>query len=520
MRPPGRWLAPGAGTAMPPPPGRREAAPGDQRAPPTPPPPLTQAQERTEADRRSGGPASPPKRPLHPGCGGTTAEAGAHTPCLLPADGGPAARRTAQTERPYQRPARGRQGRKPGRGGSPPPPAALTRRQPTGPRPTPAAARQPPRREYIPGGHAGDNGRQANARRGGGAGGRPPHPPSTPRTLPPACEPQERPSAPPEPRGRPPPPQKGPRRGGGGGCGWTCSRGGRGCRASPHQRAGATRAPEQYWGRAPHDPFVTTAHSGRAEGGFRSARGPRGSGPRAAPHPSPSRGGTATPTARARRRGVRRRRKGGQDGVLQAATQKGGRGAAARPPPPPPPPARKPRGPRPTAPGAGGVGPPPLPERGARARPAPPPQPPAPTGAAENKRARANAPGRRKDRAQRRRASTNRSGMGGHAPHGQKDASDTRIVACPGKAEGRNEAVRPPASQAPPRPHKRGVWRTPPPPPACPPAHERHGPAPRRAAPTARAGQGDREGPPHLHARAHNMWIADPNSPPSGRAVG
>ena len=111
----------------------------------------------------------------------------------------------------------------------------------------------------------------------------------------------------------------------------------------------------------------------------------------------------------------------------------------------------------------------PPPERGAGARPAPPPQPPAPTGAAENKRTRANAPGRRTDRAQRRRVSTNRRGMGGDAPHGQHDASDTRFVACPGKAEGRNEAEQPPALQAPPRPHKRGVRRTPPPPPSPPP---------------------------------------------------
>ena len=49
-------------------------------------------------------------------------------------------------------------------------------------------------------------------------------------------------------------------------------------------------------------------------------------------------------------------------------------------------------------------------------------------------------------------------------------------------------------------------------PPGRPSAHERHGPAPRRAAPTGRAGRGDREGPPHPHARAHNTWIADPNS--------
>ena len=84
----------------------------------------------------------------------------------------------------------------------------------------------------------------------------------------------------------------------------------------------------------------------------------------------------------------------------------------------------------------------------------------------------------------------NRSGMGGHAPHGQHNASDARFVACPGKAEGRNEAEQPPALQAPPRPQNRGVRRTPPPPPARPPANERHGPAPRRAAP-----EGTEQGP-------------------------
>ena len=110
--------------------------------------------------------------------------------------------------------------------------------------------------------------------------------------------------------------------------------------------------------------------------------------------------------------------------------------------------------------------------------------------------------------------------MGGHAPHGQNDASDTRFVACPGKAEGRNEAERPPALQAPPGRANGGHGARPPPPPqARPPAHECHGPAPRHAAPTGRAGQGDRVGPPHPHARAHSTWIADPNSLPSGRAV-
>ena len=44
-------------------------------------------------------------------------------------------------------------------------------------------------------------------------------------------------------------------------------------------------------------------------------------------------------------------------------------------------------------------------------------------------------------------------------------------------------------------------------------------PPPRHAAPTGHAGQGDSVGPPHQHARDHSMWVADPNSPPGGRAV-
>ena len=42
---------------------------------------------------------------------------------------------------------------------------------------------------------------------------------------------------------------------------------------------------------------------------------------------------------------------------------------------------------------------------------------------------------------------------------------------------------------------------------------------PRHAAPTGHAGQGDSVGPPHPHPRAHSMWVAVPNNPPSGRAV-
>ena len=45
-------------------------------------------------------------------------------------------------------------------------------------------------------------------------------------------------------------------------------------------------------------------------------------------------------------------------------------------------------------------------------------------------------------------------------------------------------------------------------------------PTPRHEAPTGHAGQGDRDGPPHPHARARSTWGADHNSPPSGRAAG
>ena len=45
-------------------------------------------------------------------------------------------------------------------------------------------------------------------------------------------------------------------------------------------------------------------------------------------------------------------------------------------------------------------------------------------------------------------------------------------------------------------------------------------PPPWHAALTGHAGQGDSVGPPHPHTRAHSTWVADPNSPPSGRAVG
>ena len=128
--------------------------------------------------------------------------------------------------------------------------------------------------------------------------------------------------------------------------------------------------------------------------------------------------------------------------------------------------------------------------------------------------------------------------MEGHAPHGQNDASDTRFVACPGKAEGRNEAERPPALQAPPGRTNGGHGARAAPPPQPAPRHTNATDPPHgwRTAPSQVGGR-----PPTIPAarsshracrprgqcwaptptrHAHSTWVADPNSPPSGRAVG
>ena len=96
-------------------------------------------------------------------------------------------------------------------------------------------------------------------------------------------------------------------------------------------------------------------------------------------------------------------------------------------------------------------------------------------------------------------------------PHARTDRTlDTRVAEpwLPTPEDGRSgEGQR----LTPEAPHNGG---RPPPPGDSPP------PAPRHAAPTGHAGQGDSVGPPHPHTRAHSTWVADPNSPPSGRAVG
>ena len=96
-------------------------------------------------------------------------------------------------------------------------------------------------------------------------------------------------------------------------------------------------------------------------------------------------------------------------------------------------------------------------------------------------------------------------------PHARTDRTrDTRVAEprLPAPEDGRpGEGQR----LTPDAPHQGG---RPPPPGNGPP------PPPRHAAPTGHAGQGNSVWPPHPHTRAHSTWVADPNSPPSGRAVG
>ena len=226
-------------------------------------------------------------------------------------------------------------------------------------------------------------------------------------------------------------------------------------------------------------PPMTIAHSGRAEGGFRSEGAPWG-----AIHRPPLM--PPSPPRRARD-SDRTHRPGGS-----APTTRGGpgKGSAGRPPEgeqggsgatPPPPATRKQRGPRPPPPEAAGMVPPPPAGERSRSTARPPAQ-----AASSHRNCGEQASPRQRAR------TPHRSGpvkagehepewYGDHAPHDQNDASDTCFVACPGNAEGQNEAERTPALQPPPAAQTGGTAHGPPPPPAGPPAHERHGGAPRGA---------------------------------------
>ena len=111
--------------------------------------------------------------------------------------------------------------------------------------------------------------------------------------------------------------------------------------------------------------------------------------------------------------------------------------------------------------------------------------------------------------------------MGGHAPSGQHNASDTRFVACRGKAEGRNEAERPPALQAPPRPHNRGVGRTPPRPPQPAPQHMNATDPPRGAQPSQGVpAEGTEQGPHNRTPAPTTRGSRTPTAGPVGGQSG
>ena len=92
-----------------------------------------------------------------------------------------------------------------------------------------------------------------------------------------------------------------------------------------------------------------------------------------------------------------------------------------------------------------------------------------------------------------------------HRPHPGHTGRGTLAARCRGRAAGGGTA---PDTR---RPSQR--WQATPPGVGPP-------PPPRHAAPTGHASQGDGVGPLHPHTRAHSTWVADPNSPPNGRAVG
>ena len=194
---------------------------------------------------------------------------------------------------------------------------------------------------------------------------------------------------------------------------------------------------------------------------------------------------------------MRRRHEGGQDCAPQAATQKGSREAAARPPTPTPPPARKPRGPRPPPPRGRRDGPPPARERSRSAT-----RPPAPAAGSHGGRGEQASPRQRARTPHRSRPEK----AAEHEPelYGGPRAPWTARRQChplcclprEGRGTERSRATLRPTG--PPRPHKRGVRRTPPPPspprgtqtprtrPAARSPHRACRPTGQRRAPTAR----------------------------------
>ena len=358
-------------------------------------------------------------------------------------------------------------------------------------------------------------GRPPTGRGGGGRRSSPPTPP--PRSPPPSLRATGAALRTHGAEGTPPLPQKGLRRGGGG-CGWTCtprapappaacSRGsaadGQAHTSAPQRRA------DQAWGRRttanqnsmgaapPMIPPRTIAHSGRAEGGFRSEGAPGGAvhGPPLIPPPP---GAAQGPRPNAHAGGECADDKRGARVGNRGPPPRGGAGRPWRDPAPHPPhgPASR-GGAGPHPPRQGGWSPPPRSREEPEHGPLPRPSrrlPQEPRGTSEPAPTRQDAAQIAPEKA----GEHEPEWYGDHAPHDQNDASDTRFFACPGKAEGRNEAQRPPALMPPPG-RKNGGYgaRAAPPPGTRPTAHERHSPPHGgRTAPSQLGGNRNQTAPP------------------------
>ena len=145
-----------------------------------------------------------------------------------------------------------------------------------------------------------------------------------------------------------------------------------------------------------------------------------------------------------------------------------------------------------------------APEMEAGARPAPRPQPPAPTGTTKNKRTRANAPGCHTDRALRRQASTNRSGMGARPSMTRATPRTPTLLPAKGRQRDRARQGNPPPHW-PPKPHSQRARRTGAPPPPAPP-------------PGTGTPQGRRPKPRRAHSPKPDREKAGPGRPPSKHA--
>ena len=196
---------------------------------------------------------------------------------------------------------------------------------------------------------------------------------------------------------------------------------------------------------------------------------------------------------------MRRRREGGRVGNRRLPPRGRAGGPRRDPPLPTPPTGRKPRRRRPPTPRGRWDGPPfhwrdRGPREGGRSK-ARPPAPAACSHRNRGKQARRAPHGPRPETA----SEHEPERYGGHALHDWNDASDTRFVACPEKAEGRNEAEQPPTPLAPPAAQTGGTAHRPPPPPTPPPGAgtpRTRRPAPRGAHNPKPGRGGNGTGPP------------------------